>query len=400
MPNVLATKTVFWKPNTNWADAENWQLGHIPCAKEKLQFPEDSLIYISSSASFSELEIPANSLFLFGKSSSFQASQRKSGAQCKSVINKFIATFRKWYEPSNWCSLGWGGNSISTKCDASSILSSRVAPLLHIPCGNDRVVFAENTTQQMEVDLHGDSLYEAAVAVGSLVIDGQTISDSDTFRQFLRDEVGARSFQVTINGKSTTYGVDEALLFTSNEEVGCERNLQQASLLCPLLQGASTDNSQGGCAMCGASFTPVGACCAVCEPGLFAYWFFLQRDSWSSSQSLSAFLLSLDSALKQDLNSNPNAYVYAIQPVNGSFVQLLVQTTDGLFAESVRSAIDGISGFAFRSVLQSADASRRKLINHTDLLRMSVRMPNVQKVDQRKCQRRKESSLVNLNCTK
>ncbi|CAI7998435.1 hypothetical protein GBAR_LOCUS2437 [Geodia barretti] len=134
---LAGSEDLYWRPNTDWNNRNNWKLGRVPCEGDVADFssvPRGSVIRLDGRATIRSVVLPVGSTIELGKSLTLQFSNTTSckietanGPMVAPVEenNLFVGAGPKYWEHSKNWETGDGKSATSP------------------PCGKDRALFRE-----------------------------------------------------------------------------------------------------------------------------------------------------------------------------------------------------------------------------------------------------------------
>jgi hypothetical protein len=79
---LAGSEDLYWRPNTDWINPNNWKHGRVPCEGDVADFssvPRGSVIRLDGSATIRSVVLPVGSSIELGKSLTLQFSSKING---------------------------------------------------------------------------------------------------------------------------------------------------------------------------------------------------------------------------------------------------------------------------------------------------------------------------------
>ncbi|XP_028678126.2 protein amnionless, partial [Erpetoichthys calabaricus] len=233
-----------WIPDTNYENSSNWDRGRVPCGTDRVVFlPEKKVsVYVESSHSILDLNLPRDAEFIFGHDAEFAASR---GAQDPGCDGGTI-TFRdpdahQWYDPTLW----------QAAVSEDDLDTGHYLFTVHeesVPCHHDSVLFRSQSSFRVGMDSDDQSIILRSISV----LGTKFINDKD-FQEFLKTNTGKLQFPDLTAIRVTNE--------RCREKSGCEcGNSANHNRICANL----LRHSECPAIECKEPLNPVGHCCPVC----------------------------------------------------------------------------------------------------------------------------------------
>ncbi len=227
---VCSCSSKQWIPDVNFNNPQNWDGGKLPCANNRIIFPDtvNAVLLQTSISSVKEIILPNNGQLVMLNNMNLSFSDTPSDADCNSEDINFIRTdSENWFDPDNWQDL-----------DALVTVETE-----RVPCQFDKVLFPEGKLFKVNMG--------ASVTIGEMSFSGKDYSTSE-FSYFISND-GSPQLSLS-TGASVTI----------------------KDMACPQFSGCPCGNDdpdtlkricdQYNClpTSCADAVTPVGGCCALC----------------------------------------------------------------------------------------------------------------------------------------
>ncbi|XP_050404362.2 protein amnionless isoform X2 [Patella vulgata] len=245
-----------WKPNTNFENPNNWNVGRVPCGSDIVKFATgDALsptVYIQTNTTIKELWLPMNGELIFGDNSILSFTDTATDdANCPDADGEleYIRGPKEWVDPDNWCY----SQTERGDCQDIPLLDSEKVPGLY-----DDVVFPPEKSFFVTLGVN------MAFKVKSLKISGSSLSTS-SFKSFVQSADGSRMFPPPNQGAGVLSSVTISRTKCKTPKSGCASGNDQGQILDEICKIYKDRCNR---ARCQSSLTPLASCCQICG-GLF-----------------------------------------------------------------------------------------------------------------------------------
>ncbi|XP_071798371.1 protein amnionless-like [Asterias amurensis] len=227
---VCSCSSKQWKSNVNFNNPKNWDSGKLPCANNRIVFPDtvQTVLLQTNISSVKEIILPNNGQLLMLNDMVLSFSDTPSDADCSSEDVNFISPdFKNWFDPDNWQDL-----------DALVTVETE-----RVPCQYDSVLFPEDQVFAVNVD--------ASATIGRMSFSGKD-KDTSQFNYFRNGPDGKLQFSessasITIQGSACPK--DSGCACGNDDPDTLKRICDQYSCM-PI--------------SCADAVTPIGGCCPLC----------------------------------------------------------------------------------------------------------------------------------------
>ncbi|XP_075153356.1 amnion associated transmembrane protein [Haematobia irritans] len=288
--------------NPGFDDPAAWIDDYLPCAREKVIFPEtyNGLLPLPSTVDVGGFILPRDGAIFLQRETTITLEGNSKKRDCdkgKAYLKK--PTIHKWFDPKTWRS--------SKEFQANKAIPD----MERVPCNNESVVI------QSKGPLAFDLENVAYLRMGQISISGSLLA-RDYMKQLLYSDLGQFMFK-------NQYGVN--IEYYHHDVCGCHKDFSGLNeSICHNIAPTCTKPH------CLQPIRPLGSCCDICGAVIR-----FQVD-YCENARLHTLKNILEKAIKdQDLRDDVDFYVnYENSQNYGNFLQAIVVDRDGYSEKSIQ----------------------------------------------------------------